>query len=119
MVGVRKLGNRRLVLVRHFQVRFILQGPLLLLLVAFLYFPAMRGGFLLDDYYWLTVLDTRPERFWDDLNLLDEVRGSTDVQQLKVQAYVPWWTSPDFKIAYFRPLPSWLHALDYLEKLWV
>jgi len=95
---------------------FLLEATLLFLLVIILYSPALGGGFLVDDYYWLTVLERQPERFWDDLNLLDEARGPADVQQLKKQAYVPWWTSPDFKIAYFRPLPSWLHALDY--RIW-
>src|SRR3954468_12057710 len=29
------------------------------------------------------------------------------------QGVLPWWVDPRAKIAFFRPLASWTHALDY------
>lgn len=75
--------------------------------------PTVFSGFTLDDYYHLATLDgagqgpTPSDLF---------VFGTGDAEQtgsLMASGVFPWYTLPELKIHFFRPLSSMLFWLDY------
>lgn len=90
------------------------------LLTFVLMIPALSAGFMLDDY---------PQRltFWPQFRFPGGPRGDWDLfhfqgpdrsyfQHHLQQGLWPWWTTPNLRLAFFRPLSSLHHALDY--RLW-
>jgi hypothetical protein len=87
------------------------------LLVTALLAPTLGDGFALDDF--LQHLMFRPEFRWPR-----GVRGDWDIfrflgpdrdalRYLMDLGVLPWWTAPHFRCAFFRPLASLMHAVDY------
>lgn len=90
-------------------------------LVSFvLMIPALGAGFMLDDY---------PHRltFWPQFRIPGGPLGDWDLFRFQGpdrsyfrhhldQGMWPWWTTPNLRLAFFRPLSSLHHALDY--RLW-
>ncbi len=79
---------------------------LLVLVALMLRAPTLGWGFLSDDHGLMLVLEGAVEhprlRWW---NLFDfGSAGEND--------FTPWWTSPNWKVRFFRPLSSATHALD-------
>jgi hypothetical protein len=75
--------------------------------------PALAWDFYLDDHGLMLVLDS-PERhptlrWW---SLFDFGGRPADAQSLEA-TLLPWWTSADWKVRFFRPIPSMTHALDH------
>lgn len=82
--------------------------------------PALSAGFMLDDY---------PHRltFWPQFRIPGGPLGDWDLfrfqgpdrsyfQHHLNQGLWPWWTTPNLRLAFFRPISSLHHALDY--RLW-
>lgn len=94
--------------------------PLLAAVVGFLLLaPSLGAGLFADDLVHRVSL--RPEArastgiqtaLSGDWDLFTFHRWGTP-QALMDRGRVPWWTDPDFRIAFFRPLSSLWHALDY------
>lgn len=92
-------------------VRFGVVG--VLALTALLYLPSLRGGFMADDWYHRVALDQLTSIFTERLNLFTLVKSSEEIIAFKSFGLMPWWTSEDMRIAFFRPIPSILHWLEY------
>ena len=88
--------------------------PIVLVTGALLVLTGLRVGFILDDYFQLAVLGN-PQATQSSLSLWSWASESQrPLSRDPVQGgWLPWWTSPDFRINFFRPLPSLLHLLDY------
>lgn len=87
-------------------------------IVAFvLALPTLGSGFVLDDYYLRLSRDpTRaaPEDLraaWDVFHF--QPAGGAFVRHAQEVGIDPWWTSPDFRLAFLRPLSSLTHAFDF------
>lgn len=87
------------------------------LLVAALLLPALGAGLFADDL--VQSASFRPELRWSG-----GIRGDWDIfrfqgpdrshlRRLMDLGLLPWWTAPDFRLAFFRPLSSLTHAVDY------
>jgi hypothetical protein len=78
----------------------------LIALAVALRLPALAWGFLNDDHGLMLVLEGAVEhptlRWWSLFDFGDAAQNE----------YTPWWTPPDWKIRFFRPLASASHALD-------
>jgi hypothetical protein len=85
------------------------------LLGVLLALPALRIGFLLDDHYHRAVLrDSGPVQA--AMNLFGFMRDSADVERLQRTGALPWWSHPELRIAFWRPLSSLTHWAD--DRLW-
>ena len=82
--------------------------------------PSLGGGWIMDDYYhrW-TILRSESYRELlksptDIFNFFDGDPART--RKLMDLGLVPWWTLPEVKGAFWRPLTALTHVLDY--RLW-
>ncbi len=79
---------------------------LIVLLALALRAPSLAWGFLNDDHGLMLVLEGALEhprlRWWS----LFDFGGAAE------NSFLPWWTSPEWKVRFFRPLASATHALD-------
>lgn len=92
----------------------------LALLAAILTLPSLGSGLVADDDLHRAVL-TGSERFKDlsgsPLDLFNFLNGDrTRTLRLMDKGVVAWWTNPDALAAFWRPLASFTHWLDY--RLW-
>ncbi len=94
------------------RLRSLLTGrrmPLWVALVAaLLCLPSLAGGFALDDHGMIQLWDLAPPA-WD---LYDFTRFGDNAHKQEL-GFLGWWASPDFAIAFLRPLASLGHALDF------
>jgi hypothetical protein len=76
-----------------------------------LHLPSLAGGFYADDHMHQLALDGKlPLRPW----ALYDFGGTADWAHLQDSVGgFPWWTSPDWKIRFFRPLTSVLLWLEH------
>lgn len=92
--------------------------PLAVVAIAVLVgLPAIRLPLCLDDRWHRALLlhDTRWIT-WErgPLDLFTFADGSAEEHARIVETgYAAWWTSPELRVAFFRPLSSATHALDY------
>jgi len=94
------------------------RAPLIAALLAVaLTTPTLGGGFMGDDYthrvMFLPEMRTisSSQGPWDMFRFLDHDRAQ--LARNMEQGTWPWWTAPDLRLAFFRPLTSLSHALDY------
>jgi hypothetical protein len=79
--------------------------------------PTLTLGFMIDDFSHRLMLDRKvvfpggQRAIWDLFRFQDSDRGT--FHELMTSGIAPWWTVPDFRLAFFRPLTSLLHAVDY------
>ena len=83
---------------------------------ALLVLPSLGGGLILDDYHHYLVMR-------DPENLVQCIRSRMDlfrfvdapeqIDQMVDVGLFPWWTGRDSKAAFWRPLSSLTHLLDY------
>ena len=95
--------------------------PLLVPLVAMLLvLPSLGVGFILDDYLHQHTLGlpgqiaSLKHATMELFRFLDG--DSQHVQELMDDGLLPWWTHPEIKAAFWRPLAAATHWLDY--SLW-
>ncbi|AUX44425.1 uncharacterized protein SOCE26_058890 [Sorangium cellulosum] len=95
--------------------------PLVVALLAVVLFaPTLGAGYVMDDH--IHRISFRPESRalggpwgdWDIFRFQDADRGH--LRRSMDLGTIPWWTAPDFRLAFLRPLASLHHALDY--RLW-
>lgn len=87
-------------------------------LAVVLLLPTLSVGFMMDDFGQLMWLKGRqlpansPLGIWDLFRFQD-----ADPARLQVKidlGFWPWWTNPELRIAFLRPLTSLTHALDHV-----
>ncbi|HZI15625.1 MAG TPA: hypothetical protein VE153_34955 [Myxococcus sp.] len=77
--------------------------------------PSVLVGFLLDDFVHRLVLTGELHEYgdWGPLTLYEFVgTKGTSPTALRETGLLPWWTSDDLSVRFFRPLPSALLVLD-------
>ncbi len=100
----------RLLISRHIIALAVLAGALLTL-------PSLRVGWMQDDLFH-RLLITRPEAIanhrssWDLFRFMDG--DTTRTQRMMDEGVVPWWTWPQIRAAFWRPLTVATHQLDNL-----
>ncbi|NUP05937.1 MAG: hypothetical protein HOW73_07755 [Polyangiaceae bacterium] len=75
----------------------------------------LGAGYLLDDRLHTYILDGNslaggPRGAWDLYRFAD---GGDGVRQATREGIFPWWSSPELKFAFFRPIPSLWRAADH------
>ena len=86
-------------------------------LAVLLLLPALPVGFMMDDYaqwFWMrggTDAAGGPRGFWDLFRFQGPERESLLVAMDR--GYWPWWTNPELRLAFFRPLTAITHAIDH------
>ena len=87
------------------------------LLAVGLLLPSLRVGFMMDDYaqlFWLrggSHAAGGPRGIWDLFRFQGPERESFAIALDR--GYWPWWTNPEMRLAFFRPLASLTHAFDH------
>jgi hypothetical protein len=77
----------------------------LLLAGAIVYSPAVRSEFLLDDYLHASMIDGTFPVHRGPFNLYDFVADG-ERSQLLERGMLPWWSHPELRIRFLRPLSS-------------
>jgi hypothetical protein len=82
---------------------------------ALLLLPSLAGGLALDDF--VHRLHARRYAFMGEARPFDMFRfmdgNPTHLAALRERGLVPWFAADDLRVAFFRPLASLLHTLDY------
>ncbi len=83
-------------------------------LAALLVTPALGTGLVVDDYV-IRAIEIGAVPVPGTLRPFDVFRftDGSDVRRLMEAGIVPWWTSPGVRLAFFRPLSSASHWLDF------
>lgn len=81
--------------------------------------PALGTGLIMDDWFHRAILMELPGLRglgapWRSLFTFVPGPGRND--ELIALGIMPWWSDPDLRVAFLRPLPALLHQLDFL--LW-
>lgn len=74
-------------------------------------FPLLFNGYYLDDYQQRITMLGEGGNAFDFFS-----RGSAMAEAQMEAGVLPWWTSADSKVRFFRPIAQWLMAVDY--RLW-
>jgi hypothetical protein len=74
--------------------------------------PAIRIGLLLDDYLHKASLLAPPQLLMLKRTPFDLFFLLHDQQSLN-SGFLPWWASPELRVAFLRPLTGLTHALDF------
>lgn len=91
--------------------------PLFVALLAIvLLLPVLSTGLMMDDHtHKMLVLGKPypggPWGTWDLFRFMDDDPAA--LKQVVENGQWPWWTVPGFRLAFFRPLASILHTIDY------
>lgn len=105
---------------QSFYSRWVPQLPIVVAILLTL--PSVWVGLQLDDYFhWALVTHNELVSAGKDLGGLFGLFTFLDgdvkrTQFLMDQGMVPWWTLPDIKYAFWRPVSELTHAIDY--SLW-
>lgn len=81
-----------------------------ILVSALLFLPSFNAPFVLDDYFLFLNID-RGSPF-ELYSFIPQNIAWTN--QLSQEGYYPWWTLPEIKVTFFRPLSSFLLYMDHL-----
>ena len=79
---------------------------------ALVFWPALRARFYFDDHFHASMLAGRwptPRSIFDLYNFV----GDDDRARLVEHGVLPWWTSPELRVRFFRPLSSALLTADH------
>ena len=79
--------------------------PLLLLVGAVVLLPALRCGYLLDDYLHLAMAHGKYPVHRSPFDLYNFV-NEADRVALAARGMLPWWSDPNLSVRFFRPLSS-------------
>lgn len=88
-------------------------------LAALLTLPSLRAGLLIDDYHHKLVMqgtDTPLRLLTSRFDLFRLLDDPARIPELLDWGVLPWWTYPHIRAAFWRPVSSFTHWLDYL--LW-
>jgi hypothetical protein len=91
--------------------------PIVATLVAIvLLLPVIGTGMMMDDHVHKMLISNGkypggPRGDWDIFRFLDDDPAA--LKWVVDRGMWPWWTAPGFRLAFFRPLASLWHSLDY------
>ena len=90
--------------------------PAIVLLGVVLCAPSLTTGLVADDWFHKLELEHRPLNGMSPhpLDIFTFADGNPDdTHKLMDVGVFPWWTDPEVRLAFFRPLSSLTHAIDY------
>jgi len=92
-------------------------GPLAPIVGVLLAVPAIGRRRVLDDHV-LELLARGGDRGLPHTSPLDLFRFASgrpeeNLRMMDAGSLLPWWSDPELKVAFFRPLSAWLHRLDF------
>jgi hypothetical protein len=87
--------------------------PAAIVLGVLLATSALQVGFYTDDFTFVAYLETPAPKHATAFNLYDFSRGRAETRALMSRGPFPWWTHPDLKLRFFRPLSSALFWIDH------
>ncbi|MBI4951111.1 MAG: hypothetical protein HY908_03695 [Myxococcales bacterium] len=87
--------------------------PALLVLTALLYLPSLLAPYMTDDFVHVLAWEKLPETFTRKLNLFGLIGSGAEAHSQQWWGLIPWWSSPELRINFFRPIPSLTHWLDF------
>lgn len=98
-------------LLSHARMPYISALVALILLI-----PVLTTGLIMDDHAHRMNVDGSaypggPRGAWDLFRFMEEDRRA--LQQVMDKGLWPWWSATTFRLAFFRPIASLWHALDY------
>lgn len=74
--------------------------------------PALLQGAFADDILHELIFREFPEAFARTFNIFSFMKNPAEVALYRDWGVLPWWTSDDVRIDFFRPIPSLIHWLD-------
>jgi hypothetical protein len=74
--------------------------------------PALWTGLVADDYIHRAMLLRLPGFVTEPLGLFSFV-PATDAGEAIPSFGLPWWTAPDLRLAFWRPVTALTHGVDY------
>jgi hypothetical protein len=80
--------------------------------VVLVHLPALQAPLILDDNAHIAMIDGTYVGQRGALNLFDFIDDSNRAAAMDL-GVIPWWTTPDFRVRFFRPLASALLWVDY------
>lgn len=87
---------------------------LILIIAACLPLPSLYHGLQTDDYLHASVLSSTANASDAMHSLFTFIEpASTHYQLAKTMGTLPWWTSAELKISFWRPFAAFTHWLDY------
>lgn len=89
------------------------RGAIPLLLAALLALPSLGVGWLVDDYVHRAAVDGNIAGHPGGLDLYDFADGNPQRMAWNQDHGFPWWTAPDLKVRFLRPLSSLLTRIDH------
>lgn len=82
-----------------------------LMMGTILYLPSFNIPFLMDDYIFLNKLETPGASPYSLYQLIPE---GPEAISFSKQDFSVWWSNPNLKLSFWRPLSSLLLSIDYL-----
>jgi hypothetical protein len=84
----------------------------LILMVFVFYAHTFDAGFMFDDYVQQEILKQikNGER---EMNMFNFITTPEEVREYIQMTVIPWWTSPKWRLKYFRPVATFFHLIDY------
>ncbi len=83
-------------------------------------------GWMIDDHVHRAALTHHPELpelHRDPASLFSFVDGNPqELERLVANGHWPWWSAPDLRLAFWRPVSGWTHAFDYWawpDRVWM
>jgi len=105
------MGGRLVLLLAHRRVPWVAAG-----LTVLLCLPALRAGFVGDDYFHRAILLGRGdlgELYTPLTDLFEFVPRGQVADRLRDAGVVPWWSHPQLDLGFLRPVTALSHMLDY------
>jgi hypothetical protein len=87
--------------------------PLALAAAVVVVLPGIATGWMADDFVHAAAVAGRLPQHPGGLDLYDFADGDPAHLAERMQLVYPWWTSPDLKLRFFRPLSSVLSWADF------
>ncbi|KPJ61732.1 MAG: hypothetical protein AMJ42_01060 [Deltaproteobacteria bacterium DG_8] len=88
---------------------------ILILVVLIFYIHTFDSGFMFDDYAQQEMLK-RIKNNQREMNMFNFITTQEEVREYIEMTVIPWWTSPNWRVKYFRPVATFSHLIDY--SLW-
>jgi hypothetical protein len=92
-------------------------SPLIIAILAIiLTLPSLKGGLYVDDYHHkLLMIDSPIKLLKSPIDMFNFFDGDTArTTEIMDRGFIPWWTYKGIRTAFWRPLASITHWLDYI-----
>ena len=85
---------------------------ILILTVLVFYAHTFDSGFMFDDYPQQHMLKLIKDN-QREMNMFNFITSPEEVRKYTQMTVIPWWSSPKWRLKYFRPVATFSHLIDY------